>query len=450
MYLVRLSMLSFAFWLASFSALADEGGTLRFLRTDSFNGSNRQPAVWIDDGYPIDLRLNSPLEVPVGSGQHTITIATRVPADPKQFMKRHQETVYVRAGSVVDLEVTWAANLFAGEHHMKVTNISTPQLNRPTTQAEAPHPQVQPALPAAMAPAQNVAAGFTGRSTRTWPDGARYEGDFVGGRMHGNGVLQFADGNVSQGTFDNDSMTGKGTFLWANGDRYDGGFVKGAIQGMGVLKAADGSTYKGDFVNGRKTGTGEMVWPNGDRYAGRFVDGVRTGLGVYEWPNGDRYEGDFFNNQRTGKGRYTTRDGRRYEGDFVSGRQVTPSKPPGASGAESAATLLGLFGSFMEGYTGERRSAPIDFDSPSLRSPVPGPIKLLAPVPVFAAPSVERQYEATGLDPTKRYSGTVDRFGNARLSPQFDPGTVYKGSLNDDGSGKLRAYDGSEITVRPR
>jgi hypothetical protein len=437
MHLVRLSILSFACWFASLSALADEVGTLRFLRTDSFNASNRQPTIWIDQGYPIDLRLNSPLEIPVGAGQHTITIATRVPADPKQFMKRHQETVYVGAGSVVDLEVSWAANLFAGEHRMKVTNVSTPQPEHPTAQAVQARPAAAPPpQPSQPMPSHPVAAGFTGRSTTNLPDGSRYEGDFVNRRLHGSGLLKFANGDVYQGTFENGEINGQGVFLWANGNRYDGNFVAHEMHGRGTIRLVDGRTYSGDFANGRWTGTGVLTWPNGHRYSGQFVDGVRTGLGVYEWPDGSRYEGDFVNNQRTGNGRYTTRDGR-------------PLDPPSTNRADGAATLLGLFSSFMESYSGGGSSAPFDFDPPLLRSPSPASIKRLSPSPIIPAPSFARQIEATSTT-QQRYNGTVDNFGNAQLSPKAEPGRIYRGVLDADGSGTLRAYDGSEITIRSR
>jgi hypothetical protein len=437
MYLIRLSILPFACWLASFSALADESGTLRFVRLDSPNGSNRQPVVWIDQGYPIDLRLNRPLEVPVGVGQHTITIATRFPADPKLFVKRHQEIVYVGAGSFVDLEVTWVANLFAGEHRMKIASVSAPSIQRSISQAAPVQPPGSPnPQPATSGSAQAYVAGFTGKAVRTWPNGSSYEGDFVNGAMHGNGILKLANGDVYQGAFANDVISGQGVFIWANGGQYNGDFVERQMHGRGTMRMADGATYSGDFVNGRWTGTGVLTWPNGHRYSGQFVDGVRTGLGVYEWPDGSRYEGDFANNQRTGNGHYTTRDGR-------------PVDPPSTNRADGAATLLGLFGSFMEGYSGGGSSAPVDFDPPLLRSPSPASIKRLAPASIIPAPSFARQIEATSIT-QQRYNGAVDKFGNAQLSPQAEPGRIYRGVLDADGSGTLRAYDGSEITIRSR
>ena len=38
-----------------------------------------------------------------------------------------------------------------------------------------------------------------GKGIETWPDGARYEGDYVDGRKHGKGILNFADGSRYEG-----------------------------------------------------------------------------------------------------------------------------------------------------------------------------------------------------------------------------------------------------------
>jgi len=33
----------------------------------------------------------------------------------------------------------------------------------------------------------------------TWPDGSRYEGDYVDGKKEGNGKFYWSDGNVFEG-----------------------------------------------------------------------------------------------------------------------------------------------------------------------------------------------------------------------------------------------------------
>ena len=41
-----------------------------------------------------------------------------------------------------------------------------------------------------------------GRGIETWPDGARYEGEYKEGKKHGQGCLNFADGSIYQGNFE--------------------------------------------------------------------------------------------------------------------------------------------------------------------------------------------------------------------------------------------------------
>jgi len=186
---------------------------------------------------------------------------------------------------------------------------------------------------------------FTGKRRYEWPNGDRYEGDFVEGRRTGKGLLVWPNGDRYEGDFVDDKRTGKGIYLWPNGDRYDGDFVddkltgKGLLvwpngarydgdfvddkrTGKGLLVLPNGDRYDGDFVDDKRTGKGLLVWPNGDRYEGDFVDDKRTGKGIYLWPNGDRYEGDFVDDKRTGKGIYLWPNGARYEGDFVEGRRT--------------------------------------------------------------------------------------------------------------------------------
>ena len=45
-------------------------------------------------------------------------------------------------------------------------------------------------------------------------------------------------------------MEGKGVMVWPDGRKYDGQFVKNIKQGYGELHYADGSIYKGQWMNG--------------------------------------------------------------------------------------------------------------------------------------------------------------------------------------------------------
>lgn len=45
-------------------------------------------------------------------------------------------------------------------------------------------------------------------------------------------------------------------YTWPNGDRYEGDWVNGVRQGEGVLEKKNGMKYKGDFVQDKIDGFG--------------------------------------------------------------------------------------------------------------------------------------------------------------------------------------------------
>jgi len=175
----------------------------------------------------------------------------------------------------------------------------------------------------------------------TLADGAKYEGDVLGGQLHGQGVLTFANGTQYKGDFLNDQITGKGSLILTKGDRYEGDFLNGLWHGKGIYTFASGNQYKGDFFNNQRNGKGIFKFVNGDRYEGDFfndqrhgqgsfifangdrcegdfLNGVLHGKGSFIFANGDQYKGDFFNNQRNGKGIFKFVNGVQYEGDFFN------------------------------------------------------------------------------------------------------------------------------------
>ena len=66
-----------------------------------------------------------------------------------------------------------------------------------------------------------------GQGTSTWPDGAKYVGEFK-----------------------NDKRHGQGTFTWPDKDKYVGEFKDGLKSGQGTLIYADGEKYVGEFEYG--------------------------------------------------------------------------------------------------------------------------------------------------------------------------------------------------------
>ena len=184
------------------------------------------------------------------------------------------------------------------------------------------------------APADALAQSWTsvdasaGTGVRTWPDGRRYEGGHVDGRMHGRGVLSWPNGARYEGDFFRDAMHGRGTLVHATGDRYEGDFAENRPWGRGVLVFADGSRYEGEFVAGVIAGRGTHAWtPAGQtepqRYEGQFVAGKRNGFGAHHAFSTVVHEGGYLDGERNGPGltRVPGRGGvTQNQGDFVRGR----------------------------------------------------------------------------------------------------------------------------------
>lgn len=155
------------------------------------------------------------------------------------------------------------------------------------------------------------------------PDGSKYEGGFVDGKMHGIGTYTSRDGGTYNGEFKDGNANGTGFGVVPNGkeyEKYSCEFKDGKMHGMGTYTSLDGIIYKGEFKDGKKNGIGTYFFPNGSKYTGGIKDGKRTGTGTYIFPSGAVYEGDFIDDKRTGIGTYTFPDRKKiYRGEFKDG-----------------------------------------------------------------------------------------------------------------------------------
>ncbi len=83
-----------------------------------------------------------------------------------------------------------------------------------------------------------------------WGAGWSYDGETVGGRFQGAGIL----------TTD-------------TSDRFEGQWADGKMIGFGVLRRANGERYAGDWRDDKPNGMGELFHPDGTKLAGTFADG---------------------------------------------------------------------------------------------------------------------------------------------------------------------------------
>ncbi len=162
-----------------------------------------------------------------------------------------------------------------------------------------------------------VGGVWTGRGAYTGNQ-HRYVGEFLNGKMHGDGVFHWPDGRVYEGAFVNEKRHGRGKLTWPDGRVFEGNFVNDQREGRGVLAWPNGNVYAGDFRADQITGAGRLTWKNLDVYEGDFVNGQRSGWGAQTWSNGNRYVGEWRANRREGIGAYHWKDGTVYYGQFVA------------------------------------------------------------------------------------------------------------------------------------
>ncbi|WP_416898066.1 MAG: peptidoglycan-binding protein [Minwuia sp.] len=184
-------------------------------------------------------------------------------------------------------------------------------------EASAPPQGGQTAQSKAIPPEKDSLANFTGRRSVTFANGARYDGEFLNGRINGTGTMTYSDGVVYSGQWVNGKRQGQGRLTMENGE-YSGEFRNHQPNGRGEFRFRNGTAYSGEVVDGRYDGQGIISYPNGVRYEGGFVEGKRNGYGTLRDASGNVYKGEFRDNRFHGKGVLQFTSGDRYDGAFAN------------------------------------------------------------------------------------------------------------------------------------
>lgn len=94
-----------------------------------------------------------------------------------------------------------------------------------------------------------------GEGSCTFDDGRKYVGQWVKGRMHGDGRMMYPAGSVTKaykGQFEDNKRSGTGYVQWADGSSYKGQWLKGTQHGRGVYINPEGLEWKGEWRSGWK------------------------------------------------------------------------------------------------------------------------------------------------------------------------------------------------------
>ncbi|EJK66634.1 hypothetical protein THAOC_12432, partial [Thalassiosira oceanica] len=140
-------------------------------------------------------------------------------------------------------------------------------------------------------------------------------GPVVVGKAHGEGTLEWTNGEVYKGGFKDGYRTGKGEVTTSRGNVFVGHFHEGYMTGEGKVTYTDGGSFEGRFHRGQKvygkwTFRGQYMVD----YVGHFHEGHPT-EGKVTYSDGNSYDGTFHEGWRV-EGKLTYDDGRVYEGRF--------------------------------------------------------------------------------------------------------------------------------------
>lgn len=166
---------------------------------------------------------------------------------------------------------------------------------------------------------------YNGKGIYLFPDGGKYEGQWVQGRMHGKGTYYFKDAWL-RGYWRNSQLTK--VLKHSEEKRYDlrkpeteelYRCVSGNCKnGYGTYRYSYGE-YVGYWSNGMRHGSGDFYWENGDHYLGQWKNDEMSGRGFFETADGEKFKGTWQNGKRKGKGTLWKPDGAVIQGTWKDG-----------------------------------------------------------------------------------------------------------------------------------
>ncbi|XP_035306232.1 radial spoke head 1 homolog isoform X2 [Cricetulus griseus] len=124
-------------------------------------------------------------------------------------------------------------------------------------------------------------------------NGARYIGEYVKNKKHGQGTFIYPDGSRYEGDWADDQRHGHGVYYYVNNDTYTGEWFSHQRHGQGTYFYAEtGSKYVGSWVNGQQEGAAELIHLN-HRYQGKFMNKNPVGPGKYLFDIGCEQHGEY-------------------------------------------------------------------------------------------------------------------------------------------------------------
>lgn len=153
-----------------------------------------------------------------------------------------------------------------------------------------------------------------------------YEGDWLEGLKHGQGVAKYKSGEEYEGQWVADKRQGKGSLIEKQFhgifiEKYIGMFSGDKKEGQGEQTLKTGRIYDGQFKAGLFDGFGKIKTESNEGYAfsGYFKAGKFHGPGKESYIAGSNYEGEFKNGMKCGYGIFKGKSGYEYHGEWREG-----------------------------------------------------------------------------------------------------------------------------------
>lgn len=155
-------------------------------------------------------------------------------------------------------------------------------------------------------------------------DGGVLEGDFSQGELTCQlGCRRWSDGSSYTGPLRDGEAHGHGRYISASGETYEGEFVAGLRHGEGLLRdTLQKFEYRGGFENHHFCGKGKYISPL-VTFDGEFRDGVPHGRITADYRNGDTFIGETQLGAASGHGSFfSSSQQMQYTGLFVAGERA--------------------------------------------------------------------------------------------------------------------------------
>jgi hypothetical protein len=157
-----------------------------------------------------------------------------------------------------------------------------------------------------------------------YPDGSKYEGNFLEAKYDGQGTFFFANGDKYVGDFKANFPDGKGTRFHKDGQSETGEWHEGEFIGSSLVVSGKVGCIQGDCENG----TGTYVYKEGSaKYVGDFKNKTPHGKGNCTYANGDRYLGEWAEGAFDGQGVLFLHDGTEINGFWRAGEYLGKNAP---------------------------------------------------------------------------------------------------------------------------